>query len=67
MHEDLGKSIKVKFENIFLDPNNPRIAPEDSPGYEELKAIFSPDEQKRLSDRVWEVYSGGTLEHAILT
>jgi len=67
MRSDLGKPIPVPFDRIALDPNNPRVAPEERPGYDKADAIFSPDVQQALNQRVEDVYDVPQLEHAIVT
>lgn len=56
----------VPFNKLFLDPNNPRIAPEDAPGYEDPRAIFDDELQAKLEKRVHEVYSVANLEASIM-
>jgi hypothetical protein len=67
MKTDLGKPLSVPFENIALDPNNPRVAPEDRPGYEKPDRIFASAVQQALTTRVEEVYDVQQLEHAVIT
>ena len=57
---------EVPFDQLFLDPNNPRIAPEDPPGYETPAKIFDPVLQKTLEERIREVYPVAALESSIL-
>jgi len=57
----------VPFDSIFLDPNNPRIAPETPPGYADAAALFDPDMQRALEERVRQVYDVANLEESILT
>lgn len=52
MHEYLNKPSDVAFSRIFLDPNNPRTAPEDRPGYEDPDAIFPYSVQEPLENRL---------------
>ena len=63
---DLSKPLTVDFSKIFLDPNNPRIAPEHSSRYEDPDAIFDEELQKDLTARVYKVYQAGDLEDAII-
>lgn len=56
----------VPFDHIYLDPNNPRIAPEDPPGYENPLALFEDGLQAELETRVRAVYDVATLEASIL-
>lgn len=55
----------VPFDKLFLDPNNPRIAPEDAPGYENPDAIFDDELQTKLEGRMREVYKVANLEASI--
>jgi hypothetical protein len=67
MEADLKTAIKVPFAKIFLDPNNPRLASEDTPGYGDPSKIFTDDIQGALNARVKEVYDVDTLEGSVLT
>jgi flagellar motility protein MotE (MotC chaperone) len=57
---------EVPFEKLFLDPNNPRIAPENPPGYNAPSAIFDADMQKALETRIRAVYPVDDLESSIM-
>jgi hypothetical protein len=63
---DLRESKPVPFDKIYLDPNNPRIAPENPPGYSNEKALFDEDLQPMLEERVRAVYDVAFLEDSIL-
>jgi hypothetical protein len=63
---DLGDPVQVPFSQVHLDPNNPRIAPEKPPGYNDPDAIFADPLQRELTDRVYKVYKAGELEAAIV-
>jgi hypothetical protein len=63
---DLLDSKFVAFDKIFLDPNNPRIAPENPPGYNDDKALFDNGLQEKLEARVRAVYDVANLEDSIL-
>lgn len=63
---DLGAPVHVPFENIHLDPNNPRIAPEPAPGYGDPDLIFGDDLQSGLAERVYEVYKAADLEASVI-
>jgi hypothetical protein len=63
---DLGKPITVPLLKIFLDPNNPRVAPENGSRYEDPDVIFNDELQKDLTTRVYDVYEADTLEEAII-
>lgn len=55
---DLREPTAVPFDRIFLDPNNPRIAEENPPGYEDAKKLFDEEQQDLLEKRVRQVYTG---------
>lgn len=57
---------EVPFDKLYLDPNNPRIAPENPPGYTAPEAIFDAELQKGLEERIREVYPVAALESSIL-
>lgn len=63
---DLQDSQLVPFDSIFLDPNNPRIAPENPPGYHDDAALFDQNLQRELEKRVSEVYEVATLKDSIM-
>lgn len=63
---DLLDAKFVAFDKIFLDPNNPRIAPETPPGYVDDKALFDNGLQEKLEERVRAVYDVANLEDSIL-
>lgn len=69
MENFLKTPIVVPFETLYLDPNNPRLALEDPPGYENPKKLFEPELQKQLESKIEqeEVYDVSDLEVAIET
>lgn len=64
---ELQNAKNVPFDKIYLDPNNPRIAPEDPPGYMNPDALFNDELQERLETKVRSVYEVNNLEESILT
>lgn len=64
--QDIGQPITVDFDKVFLDPNNPRIAPDHTSRYSDADAIFEPGLQKNLTTTVYNVYQAGELEEAIV-
>jgi hypothetical protein len=36
----LRPAIEVPFDSLYLDPNNPRLAPDNPPGYDEPDKLF---------------------------
>lgn len=63
---ELQEAKLVSFDKIYLDPNNPRIAPENPPGYSDPEALFAPNLQGDLERRVREVYDVSNLEDSIV-
>jgi hypothetical protein len=63
---ELQNAKEVSFDKIYLDPNNPRIAPENAPGYSDPEALFAPNLQGDLERRVRDVYDVTNLEDSIL-
>lgn len=57
----------VPFDKIHLDPNNPRIAPENPPGYDNPETLFAEELQESLATRVRAVYDVSNLEESIVT
>lgn len=56
----------VPFDKIHLDPNNPRIAPETPPGYDDPELLFNEEIQVKLEARVRSVYDVANLEDSIV-
>jgi hypothetical protein len=63
---ELQDARTVPFDSIYLDPNNPRIAPESPPGYGHPELVFDAELQNQLEHRVREVYDVKNLEESIL-
>lgn len=61
MEKDLKDFTKVPFERIYLDPNNPRVAPPTPPGYDEPEKILSPDVQRDLRAKIPDAYGSGSI------
>ena len=61
----LSDPIEVKLDRIYLDPNNPRIAPQNPPGYDDPAALFDDNAQEELEERVRDVYEVSKLEDSI--
>jgi len=62
----LHDPIDIPFETMFVDPNNPRIAPETPPGYADANTLFDVISQADLIARVYEVYEAEKLEAQII-
>lgn len=60
------KSVDIPFDQIYLDPNNPRIAPETPPGYDDPAKITQPEIQTALAERINKDFDTAELEAAIL-
>ncbi len=67
MENFLAKAIAVPFASLFLDPNNPRLAREDHPGYENPKKLFDAKLQQELEQVVRDAHETESLESAIIT
>ena len=63
---DLGDPIRVPFSRLFLDPNNPRIAPVDAPRYEDPDLLFDAGRQRGLEEALGKALNVDKLEDAIL-
>ena len=66
MKNYLGTSIKVPLEDLYLDPHNPRLAPDDAPGYDNPSAIFEPGMQMKLQEAMEDGNDLESLEQAIV-
>src|SRR5277367_918523 len=51
MNTFLKESMPVSFAKLALDPNNPRIAPQSRPGYDDPAPIFDDTIQSALTKR----------------
>lgn len=58
---------KVDFSKLHLDPNNPRTAPGDRPGYDDPDLIFPNSVQAVLRKRMEDLPEVSSLEPSILT
>jgi hypothetical protein len=68
MTKYLDDPIAVPFERIYLDPNNPRIAPDDRPGYDDPDVLFDDDHQAGLEATLEGIYEDyEELKEAIIT
>ena len=56
----------VELTKLFVDPNNPRITPDEPPGYADAEQLFDPAKQEPLIARTYEVYKAETLESQII-
>lgn len=64
--KELGKPLELDLADIALDPNNPRIAPKPAPGYDDADAIFDPQIQSDLVEKVFDVYKAAGLQASII-
>ena len=53
---DLKPALRVPFERLYLDPNNPRLGGGRQPGYEDTAALFDERTQRRLESRMRKTY-----------
>ena len=58
MPAELKATIRVSLERLFLDPNNPRLAATEKPGYGDPSKIFDDDAQIQLEIRMRRSYKG---------
>lgn len=63
----LNKPFTIPFSDVYLDPNNPRLAAEDAPGYDDPDALFDADRQERIAQQLSEVYNPESLVGAIIS
>jgi len=56
----------IELGKMFVDPNNPRITPDEPPGYGSADQLFDPAKQEALIARTYEVYKAETLESSII-
>ncbi len=54
MEKYLRKSEKVPIGDLFPDPNNPRLALEDAPGYADAPTLFDEALRKEILDEIGE-------------
>ena len=66
MKSYLRSAIKVPFDSLYLDPNNPRLAPDHPPGYEDSESLFEKDLQTFLEKRVEEEFGVDELLQAVI-
>src|SRR5262245_46658734 len=66
MESFLKKSIEVAFDSLYLDPNNPRLARDDKPGYDDPEQLFDDQLQKEIEAEIERVYQVDDLMEAIL-
>jgi len=66
MEKYLRKSEKIPIGDLFPDPNNPRLALEDAPGYADATALFDETLRKQILEEIGEAaYGVGDLVAAI--
>lgn len=58
MPAELKAPIRVSLDRLFLDPNNPRLAATEKPGYGDPNKIFDDDTQIQLEIRMRRSYKG---------
>jgi hypothetical protein len=67
MHKYLNKATDIPFSKIYLDPNNPRIAPEERPGYDDPAMLFPEAVQVPLTEKLDTFAEVDALEPAIVS
>ncbi|MGE5125583.1 MAG: hypothetical protein ACM3PV_04785 [Betaproteobacteria bacterium] len=63
----LEAPITVSLDRLFLDPNNPRLAREQRPGYAHPEVFMTPEEQAELQQQLRHRYRLSGLVSTILT
>jgi hypothetical protein len=58
MPVELGAPVRAKLDKLYLDPNNPRLALAERPGYSKPSLFLSESLQDKLTDRLRESYKG---------
>ena len=53
---DLKPAVRVPFERLYLDPNNPRLGGARQPGYEDTAKLFDERTQRKLEARMRKTY-----------
>lgn len=67
MYTDLNKPITANFDHLYLDPNNPRLARDNAPGYDDPDAFKDAELQAELEKAIHKAYAVADLEHAVIT
>jgi len=62
----LRPAIDVPFDSLYLDPNNPRLAPDNPPGYDKPDKLFDQELQAFLEKRVEEEFGVEELMQAVV-
>ena len=64
----LKDPLPVPFDRLYLDPNNPRIAPDERPGYDDPAILFDDKRQEALEVTLEGIYEDyDDLKEAIIT
>jgi hypothetical protein len=67
MENYLRTSMRVPFDDLYPDANNPRLALDETPGYEDAEALFDEETRKKILEVLGEkAYETDTLAQAIL-
>ena len=53
---DLKPAVRVPFDRLYLDPNNPRLGATRQPGYEDTEKLFDERTQRKLEARMRKTY-----------
>src|SRR4051794_17964840 len=62
----LERAQEVPFSTLYLDPNNPRLARADSPGYADPKKLIDPTLQQGLENEIDQEFDAKSLADAII-
>jgi hypothetical protein len=66
MPQGLKDPVRVSLDRLYLDPNNPRLASEHRPGYDDLELLFREELQAGLEQKVRSRYRINSLVSSIL-
>jgi hypothetical protein len=58
MPVELKRPVSVRLDRLYLDPNNPRLALADKPGYANPAKFLDAATQERLTNRLRDSYKG---------
>src|SRR5262245_32599268 len=68
MHvQRIGKPLEVPIDRLYTDPNNPRLALKDKPGYADPAKLFEPSVRDRIFSELGDTqFAVGDLVEAII-
>ncbi|MEO1934617.1 MAG: hypothetical protein ABGX04_07535, partial [Myxococcales bacterium] len=67
MESFMKDPIEVSLDNLYPDPNNPRLGVHDAPGYGGIDSLFSEETREKILGELGEkAYSVNELVEAII-